>query len=331
MGRKQKLRQERKIKNKNQTSAVVVTTTAEATVEAASEGRLPEAAMTALVEELDDMFPKSDECVQATMDTQIINGNEYYKLNNIEQYVLVKQGAIEHGCVHSMLIIDTTLRKRSTTTEGHYNHMYIHLALPWLLEGAIRGSVRCIMILIGEYYLDRAEPNRNADVLIDYWGKILNNTDTRLPNLSHNLAALSVLKHRLGRTCIICSKTDTKILTLKQCIGCSFYCYCSETCQITHWEEHNHRGECKQLRILNKYHKPYAKAIRDAAIRGDIHPALEKLQYKLGLTRPLEDYQELIDYNTHDGKLINPKDYVVAREDGTVWVGSIPSSPIGTS
>jgi len=225
MGRKQKLRQERKIKNKNPTSAVV-TTTAEATVEATSEGISSEAAISARAEEVDSVFPKSDEYVQATVDTQIINGNEHYKLHHLEQYALVKQGATEHGCVHSMLFIHLTLRKRSTSTEGHRNRMYIHLGLPWLLEGAIRGSVRCIMILIGEYNLDKAEPNRNADVLIDYWGQIVNNTDTRLPNL----AALSVLKHRLGRTCIICSKTDTKTFTLKQCIGCSFYCYCSETC-----------------------------------------------------------------------------------------------------
>ncbi|OEU07097.1 hypothetical protein FRACYDRAFT_252140 [Fragilariopsis cylindrus CCMP1102] len=225
-----------------------------------------------------------------------------------------------------MLLMDKLLRKGSTTTEGHYNPMYMHLAHPWLLEGAIRGNFRCIMTLIGEYYFDHAELNRNADVLIDYWGKIAHNANSRLPNL-----ALNGLKDRLVRTCVICSKTDTNTSTLKQCIGCSFHCYCSETCQTTHWKDRKHRNECKQLRILNKYHKPYFNEIRDAVIRGDKEiPSLEKLRYKLGLTRPLEDYQELIDYNTHDGKLINPKDYVVAREDGTVWVGSFPSSPIGT-
>ena len=320
MGRKQKLRQERKIKNKNPTPPAVVTTAPEATVE----GIPSEAALTAIVKEIDSVFPKSNEFVQA-MDTQIINGDKHYKLDNFEQCVLVKQGATKHGCVHSMRFMDVTLRKRSTTTEGHCNPMFMHLAHPWLLEGAIRGSFRCIMTLIGEYYCDHAEPNRNADVLIDYWGKIAHNANSRRPNL-----ALNALKDQIERTCVICSKTDTKTLTLQQCIGCSFHCYCSETCQTIHWKEHNHRGECKQLRILNKYHKPYAKVIRDAAIRGDIHPALEKLRYKLGLTRPLEDYQELIDHNTHDGKLINPKNYIVAREDGTVWVGSFPSSPIGT-
>ena len=313
MGRKQKLRQERKIRNRNSTPPAVVTTAPEATVEATTEGRMPEAAMKAIVEEIESAFPKSDEFVQATEDTQIIDGNE--------QYALLKQGATEHGCVHSMLLMWKILRIWSATTNGHCNPppMYIHLAYPWLLEGAIRGSFRCIMNLIGEFYMHQAGPNQKADALFDYWGKIANNTDTRIPALG-----LNELKHRLVRKCVICSQTDTKTLTLTQCMGCSFHCYCSESCQTTHWNEHNHRGECKQLRILVKYHKPYAKAIRDAAIRGDIHPALEKLQYKLGLTRPLEDYQEID--NTHDGKISDPKDYVVARDDGTVWVGSIPST-----
>jgi hypothetical protein len=307
MGRKQKLRQERKIKNKNSTSAEVA-----ATSEATSE---PSEA--AIAEEIDIQFPKSDEYIQSTANTHIINGIEHYALNNGERYQLFKQGAAKHGCVHSMRVMG----------EMQSTRMHIHLAVPWLLEGAIRGSVECTVKLLLQYYIDKTKPyqHQKADALQDYWGEIINNTDTRLPNF-----AMKEVKHRLGRNCVICSKTDTKTLTLQQCRGCSYYCYCSETCQTTHWEERNHRGECKQLRILNKYHKPYAKAIRDATIRGDIHPALEKLRYKLGLTRPLEDYHELMHNNTQDGKPINPRDYVVAREDGTVWVGSIPIS-IGTS
>ena len=69
--------------------------------------------------------------------------------------------------------------------------------------------------------------------------------------------------------------------TINACCGCSFYCYCSEDCHTTHWKDkHNHRAECKQLNILDKYHKPYTKEIRDAVIRGDLDseiPALEKL------------------------------------------------------
>jgi hypothetical protein len=74
-------------------------------------------------------------------------------------------------------------------------------------------------------------------------------------------------------------------------MGCSIFCCCSEECQIFHWDKDNHRADCKQLNILNKYHRPYAKEIRDSAVRGDIEiPALEKLLYKLGLTRPPIEY-----------------------------------------
>ena len=60
-------------------------------------------------------------------------------------------------------------------------------------------------------------------------------------------------------------------------------------------------------------------------MRGDIViPALEKLRYKLGLSRPKEDYEELRDNNTHNGKTIVPSEYIIGREDGTVWIGSFP-------
>ena len=92
-------------------------------------------------------------------------------------------------------------------------------------------------------------------------------------------------------------------------------------------ENSHHRAECKQLKILNKYHKPFAKEIRDASIRGDIFiPALEKLRYKLGLSRPVKDYDQLQNSNTHEGRPITPSNYIVARDDGTVWIGSFPNS-----
>merc|ERR1740130_1568420 len=172
---------------------------------------------------------------------------------------------------------------------------------------------------MNECYYYKDEPNRGnkTDALLHYWGKIYKRN--KLSNFG-----LNELKHHVGRKCVICSKTDTKTLTLQQCIGCSFYCYCGEECQTRHWEEHKHRNECKQVHILNKYHKPYAKEIRDAVIRGDKEiPSLEKLRYKLGLTRPQEEYHEFF-------KLTHKKyeDYLVGREDGTLWVGSVPNSPI---
>ena len=84
---------------------------------------------------------------------------------------------------------------------------------------------------------------------------------------------------------------------------------------------------------MDKYHKPYAKEIRDAVIRGDKEiPSLEKLRYKLGLTRPQEEYEEFYKLKpTHNGNPIDPYDYLTGREDGTLWVGSVPNSPIGSS
>mmetsp|Transcript_19969 Transcript_19969/g.20305 ORF Transcript_19969/g.20305 Transcript_19969/m.20305 type:complete len:152 (+) Transcript_19969:125-580(+) len=115
-------------------------------------------------------------------------------------------------------------------------------------------------------------------------------------------------------------------------MGCSTCCYCSEECQTIHWVGGNHRSECKHIQILNKYHKPYAKEIREAAVRGETHPVLEKLRNKLGLTRPTEEYQELRceHPSTHDGEPIDPFKILVARDDGTVWIGSTPD-PIGLS
>lgn len=77
---------------------------------------------------------------------------------------------------------------------------------------------------------------------------------------------------------------------------------------------------------------PFAREIRNAAVRGETHPALAKLRKKLGLTRPTIEYQELQGAPpTHEGTSIDPLEYVVARNDGTVWVGSTPNSLLGLS
>ena len=80
---------------------------------------------------------------------------------------------------------------------------------------------------------------------------------------------------------------------------------------------------------MNKYHKPYAKDIRDATIRQETHPKLEKLRSKLGLSCPTKDYQQLRNEGrTHDEQYIDPYEYLIAKEDGKVWIGSTPN-PIG--
>ena len=179
------------------------------------------------------------------------------------------------------------------------------------------------MHLIERYLYQNEFSDESSYALFSYWGEIALNIVPEPCN-----GNLNELKGDLGQQCESCSKTNTET-TLNECIGCKCYCYCSVTCQTTHWNEYNHRGECKQFHILNKYHKPYAKAIRDAAIRGDMHPALDKLRYKLGLSRPRQEYEELLHHNTRDGKSIDPKDYLVGRDDGTVWLGSTPD-PVGS-
>ena len=118
-------------------------------------------------------------------------------------------------------------------------------------------------------------------------------------------------------------------------------------------------GECRQVILLRKYCKPsYVKEIREAIIGGqdpkEIH-TLQRLRMKLGLNRPKEEYEELLlslanddDNNNNNssntmkrgtklkikgldnsGTVINTKienlEYLTARKDGTVYIGSTPN------
>jgi hypothetical protein len=252
-------------------------------------------------------FPRSEFYVRGTMDTNITDPMEHLDL--------LKRGAIEHGCVHSMVVyaqLSVCVYKRKAI---------VHSAIPWYLEGAIRGSRSCVIESVKIYTKDEAV---SMKALTLYWMNMSRNfaawdtsSDSDFENLNSD-GGYDLINTIIEQSCAICGKEDTETLTLKQCIGCSACCYCSQECQTAHWEEHNHRGECKQLKILNKYHKPYAKEIYEAVIRGDTNiPALEKLRYKLGLSRPLEDYVDL------DLSAMG-KHYRIGRKDGTLWAGSFP-------
>jgi len=294
MGRKKKLRHEKKQKAVAVATAAVIPT----------EEQIKMMAM-------DRTFPKSEmyEQTRARLKQGPVSGLEIIRL--------YEQSAVEFSCVPSMVQLGVLYTQIPT-------HQRILFAQPWILEGTIRGHFGCFSTLM-KMYAD-ARPN-SAVALISYWSKIFN-------RLRESKLEINELKGRIVRVCAICLKQDTATLVLQQCMGCSMYCYCSETCQTKHWEEQNHRGECKQLKILNKYHKPYAKEIRDNAVVGGSTeiPALEKLRYKLGLTRPIEEYKEFYLYGTHEGKAIaNPFEYVLARGNGTLWIGSNPRSPLGPS
>jgi hypothetical protein len=134
------------------------------------------------------------------------------------------------------------------------------------------------------------------------------------------------LKKEVGNACFRCSKTDLdEDVTLKQCGKCEYFSYCGKECQLIHWKAGagNHIGECKQLQILNEYHKPYARQIRKAIIRGDDPKnilELQTLREKLGLSRPKQEYEELFlllgdsdddnNNNNDDDDRPNPYEYI---------------------
>jgi hypothetical protein len=268
-----------------------------------------------------DIYPKSEAYVRGQQLLEDLKDDKDRNKLDQKKYIfewveVLKHGSTEYKCVASMYDYGTFfINNRS-------NLGCIHLATPWLLEGAIRGSGLCVETLIDSIY-NEVKPMPTA--LMAYWLKM----NTKLIELREggeehqNAPKLDAMdyKDELGRQCFICLKKDSEILTLQQCMGCKMYCYCSQDCQTTHWEKLNHRGECKQLKILNKYHKPYAKIIRNAAIQGDTDiPELQKLRYKLGLERPDKDTEELgIGFDP----LFDPLQHLVARKDGTVWTGSV--------
>ena len=308
MGRKQKLREEKKRRIKDDPPSVAVTATAKAiSVTATAKAKVVSKAVSTALPTgvdhqdyliyLDGEFPVSVEYAQVIANIKSIGKREIYEL--------YKRGVIEHNCVHSI--------------HGAGKFMQMHgpgrciFAITFFLEGAIRGSCQCAMQLAG------GSSYKPAKALQFYWIEmaVKYGYGKKLPHMKG-------YKDRLMRECAICSKTDTSTLALQQCEGCNFYCYCSEECQTLHWNKYNHRGECKQLHTLNKYHKPYAKEIRDAGIRGDHDTdilALEKLRYKLGLDH--EKHPEEIPENLfiqHEGMQNDPRIFRGARSDGTVVI-----------
>mmetsp|Transcript_8750 Transcript_8750/g.10274 ORF Transcript_8750/g.10274 Transcript_8750/m.10274 type:complete len:458 (-) Transcript_8750:90-1463(-) len=243
--------------------------------------------------------------------------------NRISRYFIMR-GAKEDGCVHCIHEIGVQMLER----------IQIQSAQPWFLEGAIHGSIRCTDQLVNMY--NKASPCV-PEALKSYWMKVI----IEYQESSGMFDRISTTKdhiNNINRHCSSCWKVETKSLTLKQCMGCSTCCYCSPECQQQQWLS-SHKGECNQVLILNKYHKPYAKEIREAAIRGKTHHALEKLRHKLSLTRPTEEYIEkdenLYDYRKNSGlvttdsgtpyNIIYQNFNLGARDDGTVWNGSTPA------
>ena len=195
MGRKQKLRQEkRNIKNKAVTAEVTAAAAAAVATTFSSEDAIVETAaekaLAARVRKekglaLDNQLPKSDMYVQAMAGTDISNRGE--------QWELFKRGVTEDMCVHSMYYMGVIIM--STTDEKR-----IHLALPWILEGAIRGNYSSTWRLLEGFY------GRKVDALHFYWGEFA----SKLYNGTGRVHRMQCKNFKKGlgveRECVICSK-----------------------------------------------------------------------------------------------------------------------------
>ena len=92
------------------------------------------------------------------------------------------------------------------------------------------------------------------------------------------------------------------------------------------WQEGQHAGVCRQLRVLRQYHKPFATKIRTDLV---VHrlaprdiPELQELCQHLGLSRPQADYQDLLE--AAQTQQLDPVQLLLPRKDGTVKIGSFP-------
>jgi hypothetical protein len=228
-----------------------------------------------------------------------------------EAKVEMKKGAAENGCVPCMIYYAMYFLSDTTC---------IHLKIPWLLEGAIRGHTQCMNVLVRSCY--RKVRPRGPISLNCYWMKFSKRWENHAGRSQYLKEGRDIMKNEfLLKMCINCLKEDSEFVTLQRCDACQQYYYCGSECQQVHWGS-NHRAECKQYNILMEYHKPYAKEIRESIKRGDDPKTITHLQTlrdKLGLSRPQEEYEEYLDL---DDFKTNPYNLLVARKDGTVHVGS---------
>ena len=231
-----------------------------------------------------------------------------------------KHGADNDGCVWCIFVYAEILRS---------NHDKLYAALPYYLEGAIRGHSTCIANLLEEVY-NKEEFGLSCTThgLYNFWIKIMIELDPKLnQDEAHDQRMNS--REELRKGCRFCSTENLPEHHL--CEGCRCYSYCCKEHQRSDWIANNHRGECRQLKILKHQYRHHAKKIRDAITSG-VDPktieSLQRLRTELGLNRVKEDYDELLQLLDNDdtkdrNKSPNRYDYLTGRPlDGTVHIGS---------
>jgi len=259
-----------------------------------------------------------------------VKGKLLKKKGNYSKAKRILLQGLENGCVTCLNEYAQQIFSEGVSNENRIlgkmwqGNMNLHVVLPLLLEGAIRGSQDAIVTVIGVYAemrhedkdLHRYGHSQPATLLCDYWNK---HSANKFDNI------FKELKEHHGTKCTVCEKQDSETVTLMKCDGCKFYYYCSKECQKKMWREGQHAGVCLHLGLLKKYHKPFAKKIwTDLVVRGIAPtniPELVELRHRLGLSRPQADYQELLDGAQ---SRLDPTQLILPRKDGTVRIGSFP-------
>mmetsp|Transcript_5962 Transcript_5962/g.6809 ORF Transcript_5962/g.6809 Transcript_5962/m.6809 type:complete len:296 (+) Transcript_5962:338-1225(+) len=226
-------------------------------------------------------------------------------------------GAKNDGCVACMFLYAVLQKQRSN----------MHLALPFYFESAIRGNTISMHALV-ECYEEMSRLGLvPAGALINFWTKIM----IELGYTLHLTAEERLVNKKKDQSmCAYCGKTgDYEDMTSKKwCGGCRYYSYCGKDCQRNAWSG-GHMGECRQLNILTRYYRCKVKEIREAIIRGDDPKTIVRLQTlrtHLGLNRPKGEYEELfVTLCAKDKNDTTKNEYLTARNDGTVWIGSSPN------
>ena len=247
----------------------------------------------------DEDYPKSKFFFKA---------ERYIKIKSYEEAIkLYSKGIINDSCIHCITQYAFWLPKIGNNG---------HEAVPFAYEGAIRGSVKCIVLL--RKYATISNEHWSLD---RYWEKYY---EKRMKEYSRCCANEEDTKNLEKNHCFGCKtvESDTNNVVLKRCDGCNHYSYCSTACQSKHFRN-GHAGECRQLRILKQYHRPHRENIRDRLINGEDPkniPELQQLRYQLGLDKPLSEYvYDNLVKKVKPWKLVRPK-----MKDGTVWIGSLP-------
>ena len=268
--------------------------------------------------------------------TYLVKGESLWrKGKNAKAQKIYFQG-IENGCVRCLskytmkIWFDGATKENRAVGEYWKDNKNLHLALPLLLEGAIRGSAEAIKDLVIVYGKAIQEEKIGHDApaapLYFYWRKHASKTYDQVDDRNRLKQENEDFKEGLGSQCSVCGKQDSETITLLKCDGCHFCFYCSKECQKKMWVEGQHAGVCRQLGILQQYHKPFARKIwKDIALHGippKNIPELQELRNRLGLSRPQAEYQELLDA-AKAGRL-DPVQLLLPRKDGTVQIRSFP-------